>query len=267
MAQIVKEITVDVAKKNLFQAIVAKQNDNNSRFLKVTLCNEGEKITVPSAASVIINAERADDSSAGFMGTVNSDGTVTVPLTSWMLALDDVVRCSISVIDTDEQKLTSTSFSIDVEAAEFSDTNITENENYDILIRLISDSTDAKLNCETATAEARAATEAANLAAESANDATTAAKQAKEDADTAASSATSAAKAANDAASDVNTVKGNADKATQDAINAAERAEAAAQAVSDEIDGILVKDTDNGLSYLAKFRLIGGKPTIEYTEL
>lgn len=33
MAQITKEITVDVAKKNLFQAIVAKQNDNNSRFL------------------------------------------------------------------------------------------------------------------------------------------------------------------------------------------------------------------------------------------
>lgn len=232
MAQIIKEITVDVAKRNLFQAIVAKQNDNNSRFLKVTLCNEGEKINVPSAASVIINAERADNSVAGFMGSVNSDGTVTVPLTSWMLALDDVVRCSISVIDTEEQKLTSTSFSIDVEAAEFSDTDITEDENYDILIRLISDCADAKLGCETATAEAGSATVAANLAADSANDAAAAANKAKEDADT-----------------------------------AAERAEAAAKAVGDEIDGIVFKDTDNDLSYLAKFRLIGGKPAIEYTEL
>lgn len=267
MAQIIKEITVDVAKKNLFQAIVAKQNDNNSRFLKVTLCNEGEKITVPSAASVIINAERADDSSAGFMGTVNSDGTVTVPLTSWMLALDDVVRCSISVIDTEEQKLTSTSFSIDVEAAEFSDTDITEDENYDILIRLISDCADAKLNCETATAKAGSATTAANLAAKSANDAATAANKAKEDADTATSSANTATKAANNAATAANTAKGNADKAAQDATTAAERAESAAQAVGDVIDGIVFKDTDNDLSYLAKFRLIGGKPAIEYTEL
>lgn len=267
MAQITKEITVDVAKKNLFQAIVAKQNDYNSRFLKVTLCNEGEKIEVASFASVIINAERADDSSAGFMGTVNSDGTVTVPLTSWMLALDDVVRCSISVIDTEEQKLTSTSFSLEVEAAEFSDTDITEDENYDILIRLISDCADAKLNCETATSEARSATAAANLATTSANNAADAANQAKENADTATQAANTATKAANDAATAANTAKSNADKATQSAITAAERAEAAAQAVGEEIDGIIFKDTDNDLSYLAKFRLIGGKPAIEYTEL
>lgn len=106
MAQITKEIVVDVAKKNLFQAIVAKQNDNNSRFLKVTLCNEGVKIEIPSSATAIINAERADSSSKAFAGTVNADGTVTVPLTNWMLGLDDVVRCSISVIGSDEQKLT-----------------------------------------------------------------------------------------------------------------------------------------------------------------
>lgn len=267
MAQIIKEITVDVAKKNLFQAIVAKQNDHNSRFLKVTLCNEGEKITVPSNASVIINAERADDSSAGFMGSVNSDGTVTVPLASWMLALDDVVRCSISVIDTDEQKLTSTSFSIDVEAAEFSDTDITEDENYDILIRLISDVSDVKVACENATADATAATSAATRATENAVTATTAANKSKEDADTATSDANAAAEAANNAATAANTAKNNANTATQNAITAAERAEAAAQAVGDEIDGIIFKDTDNDLSYLAKFRLIGGKPAIEYTEL
>ena len=44
MIQIVKEIAVDVAARNVFQAIVAKQNDSNSRFLKVTLCNEVLKL-------------------------------------------------------------------------------------------------------------------------------------------------------------------------------------------------------------------------------
>lgn len=167
MAQITKEIVVDVAKKNLFQAIVAKQNDNNSRFLKVTLCNEGVKIEIPSSATAIVNAERADNSSKAFAGTVNSDGTVTVPLTNWMLGLDDVVRCSISVIGSDEQKLTSTSFSIDVEAAEYEGSDITEDENYDILITLISDVSDVKLACETATTAANSAAELATNAAKS----------------------------------------------------------------------------------------------------
>lgn len=137
MAQITKEIVVDVAKQNIFQAIVAKQHDVNSRFLKVTLCNEGTKIEVPSSATVIINAERANNTSKAFAGTVNSDGTVTVPLTSWMLELDDVVRCSVSIIGADDQKLTSTSFAIYVEAAEYAGTDISEDENFDILLNLI----------------------------------------------------------------------------------------------------------------------------------
>ena len=159
MAQIVKEITVDVAKKNLFQEIVAKQNDSNSRFLKVTLCNEGVKIEIPATASAIINAERADGASKAFAGTVNTDGTVTVPLTNWMLALDDIVRCSISIIDSDEQKLSSTSFSLEVEATEYSGESISEDENYDILITLISDCATVKTACETATNNANAKAE------------------------------------------------------------------------------------------------------------
>lgn len=154
MAQITKEITVDVAKKNLFQAIIAKQNDNNSRFLKVTLCNEGLKIEVPSTATALINAERADNSSKAFAGIVNEDGTVTVPLTNWMLGLDDVVRCSISVVGSDEQKLTSTSFSIDVEPAEFLGDDIAEDENYDLLVTLLAEVAEAKAaEAERVTAE------------------------------------------------------------------------------------------------------------------
>lgn len=105
--------------KNIFQAIVAKQNDSNSRFLRVTLLDEGTKIEVPTTATATINALRADNTAKAFAGTVNSDGTVTVPLTNWMLELDNTVKCSISILSPDSQRLTSTSFSIDVETAEF----------------------------------------------------------------------------------------------------------------------------------------------------
>lgn len=309
MAQITKEITVDVAKKNLFQAIVAKQNDSNSRFLKVTLCNEGTKIEVPSNATALINAERADDGSKAFAGTVNGDGTVTVPLTNWMLELDDIVRCSISIIGSDEEKLTSTSFSVEVESAETSSSDISEDENYDILVRLISDTSDAKLACETATTAANSATdlankattaanasaekadtatEKANTAAANANTAKTAAETATANAKTAttnannaastatqaattatekATAATNAAKNANDAATAASTAKDNANKATTAANNAAKVAQEAASAVGENIDGIVIKDTTNSVDYLGKFRLVDGKPVIEYIEL
>ncbi len=152
MAQIIKQITVDVAKRNLFQAIVAKQNDTNSRFLQVAFANEGQPIFIESTSSVVINAERADKTAKSFVGTVNEDGTVTVPLTSWMLELDDFVRCDISIIDSESKKLTSTSFTIEVEAAANPEDIISDDENQDILINLLADIADCKSKCDSAIA-------------------------------------------------------------------------------------------------------------------
>ena len=175
MAQIIKEITVDVAKRNLFQAIVAKQHDTNSRFLKVTLENEGVKITVETSSVVVINAKRADGSAAAFAGSVNEDGSVTVPLTPWMLELDDLVKCDISVVDSESRKLTSTSFELEVETAAYGDDEITEDENYDLLVSLLSSVADVTGECQTAT-------QAANVAIANAEDATTAALAASQEA-------------------------------------------------------------------------------------
>lgn len=136
---ITREISVDVSEKNVFSAIVAKQFDNNSRFLKVTLTNLGEILNVAETSTVVINALRGDGNSKAFFGEANSDGTVTVPLTSWMLELDDDVQCDISIIDTEEQKLTTTTFVLSVEAASYGGTDISEDENYDLLVSLISD--------------------------------------------------------------------------------------------------------------------------------
>lgn len=157
MATITREITVDVAQKNLFfKTIVAKQYDNNSRFLKVTMTNEGKKINVDAdSTTVIISTKRADKQSKAFAGAVNEDGTVTVPLTSWMLELDDVVTCDISIVDAEGRKLTSTSFNIEVEAASYSGDDISDDENYDLLITLLAECAETKKACEDAAEEAR----------------------------------------------------------------------------------------------------------------
>ena len=136
MAEIIKSIEVDVAKKNTFMAIVAKQGDKITRFLKVQLLNEGEKISVGSSAMVSINAKRSDTLSKAFKGEVNEDGTVTVPLTYWMLELDGQTSCSVSIYENDG-KLTSCSFAVLVEHAEVLDDDISGDDSYDLLLSLI----------------------------------------------------------------------------------------------------------------------------------
>ena len=142
MIRIIKELNVEVTKPNIFQAIVAKQYDMNTRFLKVTFVDCGQRIEIPNVptAKVIINAERKDGQSKGFDGEINEDGTVTVPLHSWMLELDGTVICDISVIDTetdDNKKLTTTSFTLLVEKAAYGGDDVTSDPQYDVLVGLI----------------------------------------------------------------------------------------------------------------------------------
>ena len=142
MIRIVKELNIEVTKPNVFQAVVAKQYDMNTRFIKATFVDCGERIDIPNSPtlSVVINAQRIDGQSKGFDGEINEDGTVTVPLHSWMLELEGAVICDISVIDTatdNEQKLTTTSFTLIVEKAAYGGDDVTSDPQYDILIDLI----------------------------------------------------------------------------------------------------------------------------------
>lgn len=135
MAQIIREIRVDVSQPNVFQAIVAKQLDCNSRFLKITLVDFGVKIEVPETAKVTINANRPDGKSQSFMGVANNDGTITVPLAQWMLEVAGELKCDVSVINTtDNKRLTSTDFYVNVQEAANKNTDISENPDGEIRV-------------------------------------------------------------------------------------------------------------------------------------
>lgn len=155
MIEIIKELEIEVSKPNVFQAIVAKQYDMNTRFLKVTFVDNKEKISINHSETVrvTINALRPDGLSKGFDGEINDDGTVTVPLHSWMLELVGTVVCDISVIDTatgDEKKLTTTSFTLFVEQAAWGGDGMTSDPQYDILIQLVNDCATARTNADIA---------------------------------------------------------------------------------------------------------------------
>lgn len=135
MAQIIREMRVDVSQPNVFQAIVAKQLDCNSRFLKITLVDFGVKIEVPETAKVTINANRPDGKSQSFVGVANNDGTITVPLAQWMLEVAGELKCDVSVINTiDNKRLTSTDFFVNVQEAANKSTDISENPDGEIRV-------------------------------------------------------------------------------------------------------------------------------------
>ena len=158
MALIIKEIKLEVSKPNLIQAIVAKQNDCNSRFLKVSLWDEGVQIPIRPNSQVTINAERKDGKSDSFFGEVNDDNTVTVPLHSWMLELDGTVNCDVSIF-VDERKLTTTTFVVSVEKASNNSDDISTDPQYDVLINLIEEVSELKENLATVDQEYNANSE------------------------------------------------------------------------------------------------------------
>lgn len=128
MAFITKRLNVDVAKKNLFPLLAAKQGDVGSRFLKIQLLNEGVRFAVNSDAVVAINARRPDGQSDDFKGTINEDGTVNVPMDAWMLELAGIVTCDVSVTEGEDNRLTSMTFRIEVQSASYSGSEISQEE-------------------------------------------------------------------------------------------------------------------------------------------
>ena len=186
MIKIIKELKIEVSKPNIFQAVVAKQYDMNTRFIKATLVDGSDVIYIPNdpdrSVKVVINANRPDGLSKGFDGYVNDDGTVTVPLHSWMLEMEGTVICDISVIDTeadDNKKLTTTSFTLLVEKAAYGGGDVTNDPQYDVIVSLLETCQEASVVAQEAldkSSEANAkydacveATANANAAADNAN--------------------------------------------------------------------------------------------------
>ena len=83
-------------------------------------------------------------------------------------------------------------------------------------------------------------------------------------AEAAASNANTQARLANDAATLANTKAGLAGSAATAANSAADAANAAAALIGEGMDGIVVKDTTNSTDYLVQFRVVNGKPVMQY---
>ena len=282
MATIIKEIEVDVSQLNRFAAIVAKQYDKQSRFLKVTLLDSGERIKVESASTAVINARREDEVAKTFEGTVNADGTVTVPLTYWMLQLDGTVTANKTVLST-------TLFELEVqEAAAPDDSEIEKDDDYGILIQLIADVQAIKdAEAKRVTAEnGRVSAEKSRVSAENSR---VNAETIRVNAEAARVKAEQARVSAENSRVDVESKRVTAEKGRVDAESkrvAAETARVQAEtkrqqdtskAITDcntatdsalkAAATMMIANDDTGKTYQGAIKVIGGKPVFEYDEV
>lgn len=147
MPKITKELSVDVIRPNSSEMLVAKQGDSNSRFLKVKIMDDGKEHPVSGTSKVTINVERPDKQSNSYEGSVNDDGTVTVPINGWMLEVDGILECDISIINAESgSRLTSTKFYISVEEASHLGVISTDDPGYVTLEQLILEVEELKEN-------------------------------------------------------------------------------------------------------------------------
>lgn len=92
---VTQEIQLDINRAGLY--VYAKQADDGSRYLKITMMDGNDALSIPSGASVSIRALKPDGTSVVNNGVRNSDGTATVELTSQILAVKGRVRADVSV--------------------------------------------------------------------------------------------------------------------------------------------------------------------------
>lgn len=114
---ITQNLTLDLTKRAAFQYVNAKQGDNGSRFVKITLTDGGVNYRPPAGSAATFRAQKPDGTMVLNQAVVNDDGTVTVELTQQTLAVSGDVAADVCLTDNGGAQLSSVSFIIHVENA------------------------------------------------------------------------------------------------------------------------------------------------------
>ncbi len=110
----VQKIALDIIRSNKCKVIRSKQGDCLTRFAEITVTKEGEVVFVPNNITVLVNVKRADDAQRIYVGSVNDNGTVQIPINTWMNEVAGIGQLDISLLDG-ETKLSTMYVQFDVD--------------------------------------------------------------------------------------------------------------------------------------------------------
>ena len=167
MNEVLKKINVDLSRSGNTRLIFARQNDRDSRKLRIKLLDSGEDYPVNEEHVATLNVLRPDGDSFAVAAEV-TDGVVEVTLPYRALAVAGLVNCSISIYSEGDRKLTSDDFTLEVKEAHYKGDDIAEDEDVTLLISLISEISEMKVDekARILAEESRESAEAVRVAAE-----------------------------------------------------------------------------------------------------
>lgn len=268
--KLITDITLELTGETKRFEVQAKQGDKGTRFVRVSLTNNGAEFEIPSGVTVIANIQKPDRKFC-FNECNLEENKVLVPLTNQALAVAGTAECDIEIRDGGGNLiLSSQAFTIEIEKS-MRDESAIESSNEFTALEKINAAEAARVKAEAARVEAekkRVTAENGRVSAETerqkqlalmktatteAENAKTGALQAKSQAEQAAematqtanAAATEAKKTASDAAA---AAKETAEKAagkantaasnTNAAIAGANAAKVAAEAAAAACEGI-----------------------------
>ncbi len=234
MASITQNISLEVGIRSSYKYLYAKQGDDGSRYVCVTILNSGVKVIPEDGSTAFIRALKPDGHSCYNAAVINSDGTITAELTDQMLAVKGIVDVDICLTGANGSVLSTVSFKIDVERAPVGDGVTSSNEFLQLKQivdegnALLGDYSTALNQLESIRDDAQRAKTGAENAKKGAVAAEKTAVTAKDDALSAKNAAESSEANAEQSAKEANDALTNANKAAQ---NAADSAAGAAQSL------------------------------------
>lgn len=193
------------------------QYDNQVQALRFLLYKENVPFTIPSAAAVLINGLKPDNTGFSYAATATSGNTATFAVTQQMTAAAGSVECELR-IRTATEIIGTLNFTIEVEEAPLHDDSVLSETDIPLIEQAVDIAANLAEYIQATYTNAAAAQASANNAASSAADA-----------------ATSAASAASDAAS-VQDLYDSIDAAKTAATTAAANANAVAAEVQQKLD-------------------------------
>lgn len=139
MKEIMRTVTVDLARQSNTRLVFTRQNDMNSRRLCIILTDGGKPYIVPRECVAVLKFRRADGTASAFSAEVGDDGCVYFTLNKWALEIVGQTRCSVALYGEDEMLLSSADFYLDVVESLYLGDNISSDEGYSLLTSLLSE--------------------------------------------------------------------------------------------------------------------------------
>ena len=223
-------ITLDLSGKTQIIPVYAKQGDQNSRTLTVTLVDNGASYTIPSGAVARFAMRKPQSGDNVLDDAAISNNQVEITLTQQMLAEAGQACCDVQLYDeASNAMLSSSSFVLDIKPMALDQAAAESSPEYKSFVDALNSISSSQSSASQSVEDAEQALEDANTAKGTFESLSSQMQTAIGNANTATDGANTAAGAANTAAGLANTAAGNANGAAGDANEAANAANLAAQ--------------------------------------